>query len=258
MKIVLTGSTGFIGTEILTQAIAHNYVTHVYVLTRRPLAPQFSHKKVTQLLHEDFEIYPDPLLERLREEGVCACIWALGGKVNHFKTIDEARKTGVNYPAAAAEVFAKELAPALKPFEGYGKTGARPKPGEGRFPFRFVFVSGWGAEQDQFKKLWFENENRKIKGAAERALLSVADNSAEVGGHHCFEVVCLRPGGVLAGSSDSMTTVITEAIVPSIAVDRLAKTAIRVVFNGGTDGKTIMENKDCLGDDWAMVNSFTM
>ena len=108
------------------------------------------------------------------------------------------------------------------------------------------------------KKLWFENENRKIKGTAERALLSVAEHSQEIGGHPSFEVVCLRPGGVLAGSSDSMTTVLTEAIVPSIAVDRLAKMAIRVAFMGGKDGKTIMENKDCLGDDWAMVNSLSL
>ncbi|EME43243.1 hypothetical protein DOTSEDRAFT_25212 [Dothistroma septosporum NZE10] len=256
MKIVLTGCTGFVGTEILTQCIAHNYINHVYVLTRRPLNSQFSHKKVTQILHEDFEEYPDDLVNRLKDEGVEACIWAIGGKANQFKNLDEARRVGVNYPAQAAEVFAKQLATALKPYPGHPKNP--PKPGEGRFPFRFVFISGWGACQDQFKRLWFMNDTRKIKGAAEKALLGVAANADDIEGHKCFETIVLRPGGVLAGGNDDMMTVITEGMIPSIAVGRLAKTAIKCAFDGGVDGTTILENKDCLGEGWAEVNSFRM
>ncbi|KAF1823028.1 uncharacterized protein K489DRAFT_338758, partial [Dissoconium aciculare CBS 342.82] len=162
MKIILTGSTGFIGAEILTQCIAHSFITHIYVLTRRPLDTQFSHKKVTQLLHEDFEKYPEVLLDRLRDEGVQACIWALGGKPEAFKDIDEARAVGISYPICAAEAFAKHLAPALKPYKGYPeKLG--PAVGEAGFPFRFVFISAWGAEHDQFRKLWMSNDTRKIK-----------------------------------------------------------------------------------------------
>lgn len=260
MKIVLTGSTGFIGNEILTQAIAHNYISHIYVLTRRPLTdPRFSQsKKVTQILHEDFESYPSDLLERLREEGVEACIWSLGGKVSDFKDLDEARKVGVNYPSEAAEALARHVATGMEPYEGYPKSP--PKSGQKRFPFRFVFISGWGAEQNQFAKLWFWNDSRKIKGAAEKALFAVADGSEQkAGGHRCFEVTALRPGGVLSSGSDTVTTLLTEAVVPSIAVDRLARTAIKVLFDGtGVDAKRILENKECLGSDWASINSFTL
>lgn len=44
--------------------------------------------------------------------------------------------------------------------------------------------------------------------------------------------------------------------MPCIAVERLAKTAIKTAYNGG-DGMTILENGQCLGEDWAMVNSIS-
>ncbi|KAL9530645.1 hypothetical protein SMMN14_06056 [Sphaerulina musiva] len=278
MKIILTGSTGFIGTEILSQLISHNYITHIYLLTRRPHpSPQAnSSRKVTQILHEDFESYPDSLLQRFREEGVEACIWSLGVGPGMATTsnIDAARKVGVNYPVAAAEAFQAGIAKHMEPYVGFPEK--QPAAGQKRFPFRFVFISGWGAEQDQFRRLWMYNESRKIKGAAEKALFEVVAAAEEKGlnpgdgkdakvnmringgeKHKCFEVVALRPGGVLKGDTEGIMTVVTEAVVPSIAVQRLAKTAIKVAFHGA-EGKTILENKDCLGDDWAMVNSFMM
>ena len=276
MKVILAGSTGFVGSEILSQLIAHNYVNHIYLLTRRPHPdPKVnSSKKITQILHEDFESYPESLVQRFRDEGVEACIWCLGGPVASFKSIDEARKVGVNFPAAAAEAFNDGIAKHMEPYPGYPEKS--PAPGQKRFPFRFIFISGWGAEQDQFKRLWMYSESRKIKGAAEKALFDVVSSAEEkplnpgngsdakvnmrinTGEQHkCFEVVALRPGGVLKGDTEGMMTVVTEAVVPSIAVQRLAKSAIKVAFHGAA-GKTILENKDCLGEDWAMVNSFMM
>lgn len=38
---------------------------------------------------------------------------------------------------------------------------------------------------------------------------------------------------------------------------RLAKAAIKAAMYGNLDGKVIWENADCLGEDWAMLNSFT-
>jgi hypothetical protein len=250
MKIILTGSTGFVGREILQQCIVHNYISHVFVLTRRPLDDRFSHKKVTQLLHEDFETYPTELLDRLREEGVEACIWSLGGSVQQFKDLDEARRVGVNYPIAAAEAFAKYLGTALEPYPGYPEK--QPAAGMKRFPFRFVFISGWGAEHNQFRRLWVYADSRKIKGAAEKGLAEVVHSAEELSGHKCFEVISLRPGRVLAGSADDMSTVIGEAFMPCISVNRLARTAIKTTFSGG-QGQTVLENKDCLGEGNAFL-----
>lgn len=272
MKIILTGSTGFIGSEILTQALAHPFITHIYILTRRPLdAPSFSHKKITQLLHEDFEAYPQALLERLREERVEACIWALGDKpgktpaadaaaTDTTLSLDQARRIGISYPIAAAEACALALAPSLKPYKGYPeKLG--PAVGEGGFPFRFVFISTRGAEPDQFRKLWVLSEFRRIKGAAEKGIFEIAENSKPVEGpdgakHKCLEAIALRPGTVLE-KGDAIGTVVREAVSAGVTIDRLAACAIRTAMFGA-EGKKVVENRECLGEGWTMVNTIPM
>jgi hypothetical protein len=127
-----------------------------------------------------------------------------------------------------------------------------------KFPFRFIFVSQWGAEHDSNRSLWIWNDSRKIKGAAEKGIFDVADNSAEVQGHKCFEAIALRPGQAIA-KGDAIGTILWEATIPSCAVDRLARTAIRQALMGtGVERKRILENKECLGEDWAMVNTLTL
>jgi len=252
MKVLLCGATGFIGSEILEQLVVHNYIDRVYVLTRQPLAKKYfsgpKGHKVTEIIHANFEEYPDSLLHRLRDEGVEGCIWALGGKVESYKTLEEAQRVGIHYPMQAAEACASKLATALTP-------SAMPKK---KFPFRFVFISAWGAEQDQFRTLWMWSDSRKLKGAAEKGLFDIAEASEEVMGHRCFEVLSLRPGGVLK-KSEAIGTLLWEATVPSVTVDRLARCAVKTVMEGSGDAKKkILENKDCMGDDWAMVNTLTL
>ena len=250
MKILLTGATGFIGNEILDQCIKHNYIQHIYCLTRKTLDAKYAtHRKVTQVIHEDFSEYPEHLLNKLANYGIEGCIWVLGGKTNQFKDKEEAERVVIHFPIQAAEAFAKGLATKLDP---------NAPPGKQKFPFRFIFMSGWGAEQNQFRSLWVWADSRKMKGAAEKGLFEVADNSEEVKGKRCFEVIALRAGGVIQ-KGDAISTLVSEAVVPCIAVDRLARTATRMALEGtGVEGKRILENKECLGDDWAMVNSLTL
>lgn len=74
MKIILTGATGFIGSEVLKQCLSNYYISHVYCIVRKPLAPELAtHAKVTQIFHEDFEKWPEDMFEQLR--GVGGCIW---------------------------------------------------------------------------------------------------------------------------------------------------------------------------------------
>ena len=250
MKILLTGATGFIGTEILGQCIKHNYIEHIYCLTRRTLNAKFAtHPKVTQVIHEDFSQYPEYLLDKLANYGVEGCIWALGGQAQQFKNKEEAEQVGIHFPIQAANAFAADLATKLDPDA---------PPGKQKFPFRFIYMSGWGAEQNQFRSLWIWADTRKIKGAAEKGIFDVADTSEEVQGKRCFEAIALRPGGVMAGG-DAISTLVSEAVVPCIAVDRLARCAIKMVLAGtGYPDKRTLENKECLGDGWAMVNSLTL
>ena len=248
MKIILCGATGFIGSQILDDLIKHNYVSAIYCLTRHQLdRAHATHPKVTQIILEDFSTIPDYIIAKLASYNPEGCIWALGARtIASFKNKDEAEKGWVHLPVQAAEAFARSLATQLDP-------SADPR--KFKFPFRFVFVSGWGAEHDQFRSLWAWSDSRKLKGAAEKALFEVADNSETIQGKKCFEVTALRPGTVIA-KGDAIGTILTEAVSPSIAVDRLSKAAIRTALEGtGVEGKRWLENKECLGDDWASVNT---
>lgn len=246
MKIVLTGCTGFIGNEILQQCIEHHYITDIYALTRKPLDRRYStHRKVTEVQHDNFDDLPDYLFERLRGCGVEGCIWALGAKMQPNKP-DEAERVGIKYPTQAAEGFAKHIAPRMMD----SQTGKNVK------PFRFVFISGWGAEQNYYRKLWVWNDWRKMKGAAEKGLFDVGDFSQEKHSKKCLEVTALRAGTALA-KGDGLATIVAMGTMPCIGVDRLARCAIRVVLDGDVDGRKVLENKDCFGDDWAQVNTLT-
>jgi uncharacterized protein YbjT (DUF2867 family) len=74
MKLILTGTTGFVGQEVLTQALAHPSITSVAALTRHPIPATFaSNPKVKNVLVEDFSTYTPSVLEQL--SGADACVW---------------------------------------------------------------------------------------------------------------------------------------------------------------------------------------
>lgn len=75
MKIILTGCTGFIGSEVLAQCLAHPDISSITALSRRPLpsTPQFTNPKLKVVIPQDFTTYPESILEELR--GADGCIW---------------------------------------------------------------------------------------------------------------------------------------------------------------------------------------
>ena len=113
-------------------------------------------------------------------------------------------------------------------------------------------MSAAGAERDQFRSLWSQAQTRKMKGAAEKALLGVAESESSQG---MFEAYFLRLGRVLPGGQ-TMQNVATEAVTVSINNERVAKFAINTVIDGRSEaeGGSVAENAVVLGDDWADIN----
>ena len=72
MKIVLTGTTGFVGTEVLTQCLSQPAIKSILVLSRRPI-DSVTHPKLKVVILEDFTVYGEEVLKDL--EGAEACIW---------------------------------------------------------------------------------------------------------------------------------------------------------------------------------------
>ena len=74
MKIIVAGGTGFIGSNVIKQCIAHPDIASVIVLSRREISVDLSESdKVKVLIHEDFSQYPASFLEELA--GAQGCIW---------------------------------------------------------------------------------------------------------------------------------------------------------------------------------------
>ncbi|KAK0108612.1 hypothetical protein ONS95_003407 [Cadophora gregata] len=139
MKIILTGSSGFIGSEVLTQAISNPEITSIIALSRKPLPENLtSNPKVSVVIIDDFTSYTPDVLKKL--EGAEGCIWAIGAKSTN---IEVTRKVTVEYTLAAVKAFS-----------------ALPRP-VGR-PFRFVFLSGFVVVRDQNASVWFFPEARKV------------------------------------------------------------------------------------------------
>jgi uncharacterized protein YbjT (DUF2867 family) len=74
MKVILTGSTGFVGREVLEQCLNNSSITSVIALSRRELPPSaVDHPKLKVAIVKDFLSYPDSLLQDIK--GGEACIW---------------------------------------------------------------------------------------------------------------------------------------------------------------------------------------
>src|SRR5690349_19807852 len=73
MKIILTGATGMVGSEVLRQAIADPGISEVTAITRS--SPGISHPKLSVIIHKDFLNYTG-LEDVFRSHD--ACLWCLG------------------------------------------------------------------------------------------------------------------------------------------------------------------------------------
>ncbi|OJJ68415.1 hypothetical protein ASPBRDRAFT_133507 [Aspergillus brasiliensis CBS 101740] len=227
MKIILTGTTGFIGHEILTQCLHNPHITSIVALSRRPLPATVTNiPNLTVKLVDDFLTYPESLLNELR--GTEACIWAIG--VNRTKDTETARKVNIEYTMAAMEAFGTYLSSSSS-VEG----------GEGKKKFRFVYLSGGMSERDQSRSLWMAGEMRKIRGQVENELTAYEKTN-----HTNVEVYIARPGMVLARGMSLRTLVF--GMGPSIWVDDLAKVLVDVAVNGNEDedGEMVLENERML------------
>lgn len=73
MKVVLTGATGFLGSEVLDQCCQSTEVDTIVVLTRKALLPDRMHAKVKNFVVSDFRSYSPEVTEAISDAD--ACIW---------------------------------------------------------------------------------------------------------------------------------------------------------------------------------------
>lgn len=140
MKILVTGATGTVGSEVVRQAILDDSITEITALVRRPLS--FSHQKLKVVLHYDFTDY-SAFREIFAEQD--AILWCLGISQS-LVTEEEYIKITYDYAIAAA----KEL---------YRVNPEIP----------FMFLSGDGAASDEQSRFLFG----RVKGKTENDLQKI-------------------------------------------------------------------------------------
>lgn len=199
MKVIITGITGLIGGEVLTQCLSNPAITSIVTLARRDIPTQ--HPKLKQIKHTDFLTYSPKLLAELAVAD--ACIFCLGIAVP--KTPEDGKRIDHDYPLATAKAF---------------QDNATTK------NFRFVYVSGALVEKDQDKKLWILSGMRKLRGRTELGLLKLNSEGKEI--------KIVRPGFV--GSKEGGIKDIAMGVIAKlIKVDVLAKAIVDITVNGGKE-----------------------
>lgn len=154
MKVIVTGSTGTVGSAVLQRCIEHPDITSVVALTRRPL--DISDPKLNNIIHKDFMKYDEEVLDQLK--GAQACIWydSCSVRVRNSQTNAVFRALGsptsgktvhVDYTMTAANTFLESLVPQLK---------------DGQ-KFRFIYTSGGLVPYLDSKLLFFLGEIRKAR-----------------------------------------------------------------------------------------------
>jgi hypothetical protein len=150
MKLILTGVTGFIGGEVLSQSIQSPAVTSIIALSRRKLPEPLGDPKLEVVLMEDFNTYPGTVMKKL--SGADACIWYTPGfgvflselMLNRCMGTTAGDKTlEIDHPLAFGNNFSNIL--------------------QGHKTFRYIHLSGAATERDQDKFLWFKADMRKMK-----------------------------------------------------------------------------------------------
>ncbi|KAI1363208.1 hypothetical protein F5Y08DRAFT_252088 [Xylaria arbuscula] len=166
MKVLITGASGSIGGECLTQCLAHPDISTVVAFVRGDLpADVSSHPKLKCVIMKDFAQWPRNILDEHAD--ATGMIWAMG-------SYKGSRTADLEYPVA----FLRDMDRVLE---------SRPP----RPRFRYVHLGGMFTRQDQEKKLWFLEYPRKIRGLGEAKVLEFG-SSHDVR-WHAFVV---RPGGV--------------------------------------------------------------
>ncbi|KIM97228.1 hypothetical protein OIDMADRAFT_20474 [Oidiodendron maius Zn] len=213
MRVILTGSTGYIGNAILQQCLSNLTITSITALSRHDLA--ITDPKLEVIHHSDFSFYPPELISKLSTAD--ACIYCLGTNIP-IKPLELNRTINFDYALATTRMFASLQERTKK-------------------SFRFVYLSGALPEKDPKKKLWFVAENRHMRGELENSLLEFGKEKENTG----FEVFIVRPGFVQAKDAQVKARILELVGFKTIVIQDLAASMVDIALKGYSEA--LVENE---------------
>ncbi|KAL4805661.1 hypothetical protein BDV18DRAFT_11854 [Aspergillus unguis] len=223
MKVIITGASGYIGQELVSQCLAHPSITSIVALARRELTVTHEKLQTHVMSDEDFVSYSNPsLVEKLA--GANACLYTVGILPSKARNDEPTRRVSIDYVKAAAEA-SQRISTARK---------AKDTAADGNRKFRFVYVSAAGTVRDQNASLWYWEHFRKLRGELENILLRHAEANKDV-----FESYIVRPG--LVPTVPGTLRDYFWSLAPSVPKHMLAKAMIDVAIHGNEEA--IIENQ---------------
>jgi uncharacterized protein YbjT (DUF2867 family) len=211
MKIIITGATGMVGSEVVRQALADNAIHQVTAIVRKPLS--IDHPKLRTIIHKDFLNYKI-LADTFREND--ACLWCLGISQNQ---VNEHQYIVITYEYAVAAAKAMlEVNPAIS----------------------FLFLSGDGANSEEKGRFLFG----RVKGRTENALLKMPFKRLFIARPAGIAPVHKTTGLTLTLKLQYFLVGLMKHITPSYVISSvsLAKALLHITKNGSD--KTILSYKD--------------
>ncbi|KAF3911168.1 hypothetical protein AA313_de0208969 [Arthrobotrys entomopaga] len=206
MKVILTGVTGFLGSEILRHCVANNQITSIVTLARRDLAPEFQNeKKIIAIKKSDFGSYTDEELEKMK--GAIGCLWAMGTTPTKARemTFERLKVTEQDWVVQSADAFSK-----------------LPDP-EGK-KFTFVYTSGFlvPSVESLDKPMWIAEDLRKLRGFTEKRLYDLEKEDKIV-------AVVTKPAWITTG--EPLFGRLTWGAM-SVSKEAMSASYIDIVLNG--------------------------
>ncbi|CAG9991783.1 unnamed protein product [Clonostachys byssicola] len=165
MKLIIAGSSGFVATELIRQALSTPSITEIIALGRREtpppnkLGPNSDVTKLRSVVLGDFLSYTDEVKESL--ESADAVIWTIA--------ISPSKLSTVTWEEAC--VISRDYA-----VKGIDTITQLPRDGKTE-PLRFIYMSGSNAVRDQTKKPLLMGDYLLMRGDAETKILNYATTS---------------------------------------------------------------------------------
>ncbi|KAM7212106.1 hypothetical protein V8F06_012506 [Rhypophila decipiens] len=227
MKLIVVGSTGFVATEVIRQALSNPAITSIVGVGRRQVPapentwPGADPAKFKSIVMEDWETYSEAVKKELSNAD--ACIWTIAVTPSQLSST----------PWETTVKICRDYA-----IKGIENIAALPRTGSK--PFRFVYISGANAERDPAKKPFFLGEYCVLRGEAESLVLEFAKKS-----NGTVEAAVAKPGII---SGPGRETALVKKLffgligLSKIRVYEIAAALVDQVVNGFE--KDTLENVD--------------
>ncbi|KAK3936723.1 hypothetical protein QBC46DRAFT_394324 [Diplogelasinospora grovesii] len=226
MKLIVAGATGYVGSEVVRQALRRRDITSVVALARRPVeildTVEGDVGKLKSVVIKDYDDYPEKVKKEF--EGADGCIWTVAITPSKSRSLpfDEVKRvcqdctmSGLDALYSAAAVDKREE------------------------PFRFIYMSGAVTSRDRSVTPRFMPEYSWMRGETETKVLEYA------AAHKGMEACVAKPGYITGG--DAMRTVMGTALrltmsVPNVTLQQVSAAMLEQVTKGFE--RDTLENED--------------